>query len=63
MDFMTDLPRTLREHDAMWEIVDLLTKSAHFLAIRMTFTLEDISKLYIREIVWLPGVPVSIVSD
>ena len=39
-----------------------LTKSAHFLAVRMTFTLEDFSKLYIREIVWLHGVPVSIVS-
>ena len=36
---------------------------AHFLAVRMTFTLERFCRLYIREIVWLHGVPVSIVSD
>ena len=44
-------------------IVDQLTKSAHFLAVRMTFALERFYWLYIREIVRLHGVPVSIVSD
>ena len=44
-------------------IVDRLTKSAHFLAVRMTFALERFYLLYIREIVRLHGVPVSIVSD
>ncbi|XP_052736657.1 uncharacterized protein LOC128197864 [Vigna angularis] len=33
MDFVTHLPRTIRKHDAIWVIVDRLTKSAHFLAI------------------------------
>ena len=47
----------------VWVIVDRLTKSAHFLAMRMTFTLERLCRLYIREIVRLYGVPVSIVSD
>ena len=46
----------------MWVIVDRLTK-AHFLAVQMTFTLEDFGQLYILEIVQLHGVPVSIVSD
>ena len=63
MDFVTHLPRTSRKHDAIWVIVDRLTKSAHFLAVRMTFTLEGLCRLYIREIVRLHGVPVSIVSD
>ena len=63
MDFVTHLPRTQQRHDAVWVIVDQLTKSAHFLAMRMTFTLERFCRLYIREIVWLHGVPVSIVSD
>ena len=44
-------------------IVDRLTKSAHFLAVQMTFSLERFCRLYIREIVRLHGVPVSIVSD
>ena len=63
MDFVTHLPRTSRRHDTVWVIVDRLTKSAHFLAMRMTFTLEAFCILYIQEIVRLHGVPVSIVSD
>ena len=63
MNFVTHFPLTSRKHDAMWVIVDRLTKSANFLAVRMTFTLEEFCRLYIREIVRLHGVPVSIVSD
>ena len=47
MDFVTHLPWTLRKHEAVWVIMDRLTKSAHFLAVRMTFTLEDFYRLYI----------------
>ena len=43
--------------------MDRLTKSAHFLVVQMTFALERFCRLYIREIVRLHGVPVSIVSD
>ena len=63
MDFVTHLPRTPQGHDAVWVIVDGITKSAYFLVVRMTFTLERFYRLYIREIVWLQGVLVSIVSD
>ena len=63
MDFVTHFPRTPQRHDAVWVIVDRLTKSVHFLTLRMTSTLERFCRLYIREIVRLHGVPVSIVSD
>ena len=63
MDFVTHLPRTSRKHVAIWVIVDRLTKSAHFLAVRMTFTLEKLCRLYIWAIVRLHGLTVSIVSD
>ena len=62
MDFVTHLLRTPQRHDTVWVIVDRLTKSAHFLAVRMTFTLERFCRLYIREIVRLHEVPVSTVS-
>ena len=51
MDFVTHLPRTSRGHDAVWAIVERLTKSAHFLAMRMTFTLEEFYRLYKQKIV------------
>ena len=63
MDFVTHLSRTPLRHDAVWVIVDRLTKSAHFLAMQMTFTMEEFCRLYIPEIIRLHGVPVSIVSD
>ena len=63
MDFLTHFPRTSRKYDAVWVIVDRLTKSTHFLVVWMTFTLEEFCNLYIREIVRLHGVLVSIVSN
>ena len=63
MDFVTHLPRTSREHVAVWVIVGRLTKLAHFLAMCITLTIEEFCRLYIREIVRLHGVPMSIVSD
>ena len=63
MDFVTHLPQTSRGHDAVWVIVDRFTKSAHFLTVRITFTLEKLCRLYIREIIRLHGVLVSIVLD
>ena len=63
MGFVTYLPRTPRRHDAVWVIVDRLTKSAHFLVVRITFTLDEFCRLYIREIVQLHGVSVFIVLD
>ena len=62
MDFVTGLPRTQRQNDAIWEIVDRLTKSAHFLLVNVEDSLEKLAKLYVDEIVRLHGVPVSIVS-
>ncbi|KAJ9539320.1 hypothetical protein OSB04_032053 [Centaurea solstitialis] len=63
MDFVTKLPRTLKGSDAIWVIVDRLTKTAHFLPIKETYALKKLAKIYINEIVSRHGVPLSIVSD
>ena len=62
MDFVTGLPRTLGGNNAIWVIVDQLTKSAHFLPMKVNFSMDRLA-LYIKEIVRMHGVPVSIVSD
>ena len=41
MDFFTGLPRTQRKYDSIWVIVDRLTKSAHFLPVRTTYSAEQ----------------------
>ena len=63
MDIVTGLPRTQRQHDAIWVIVDRLTKSVHFLLVNVEDSLEKLAQLYVDEIVKLHGVPISIVSD
>ena len=63
MDFVVGLPRTQRGYDVVWVIVDRLTKSAHFLPVRVSDTPDRLASRYVDEIVRLHRVPVSIVSD
>ncbi|GJY08921.1 putative reverse transcriptase domain-containing protein [Tanacetum coccineum] len=63
MDFISRLPRTPSGYDTIWVIVDRLTKSAHFLPMKKTDTMEKLTQLYLKEIVCRHGVPISIISD
>ncbi|GJT40774.1 retrotransposon protein, putative, ty3-gypsy subclass [Tanacetum coccineum] len=63
MDFVTKLPRTTKKHDAIWVIVDRLTKSANFIPIRENMPIHKLAKIYVNEIVARHGVPVSIIFD
>ena len=63
MDFVFSFPLTQRKHDAVWVIVDRLTKSAHFLPVRLDYSMDRLSELYVSEIVRLYGIPLLIVSD
>ena len=63
MDFVVGLPLTWRKHDSVWVVVDRLTKSVHFLPVRTDYSLDKLSELYIKEIVLLHGIPISIISD
>ncbi|KAJ0524802.1 putative nucleotidyltransferase, Ribonuclease H [Helianthus annuus] len=63
MDFVTGLPRSQRGNDTIWVIVDRLTKSAHFLAIKETDKFSTLAEIYLKEVVSRHGVPTSIISD
>ncbi|GKD07183.1 putative reverse transcriptase domain-containing protein, partial [Tanacetum coccineum] len=63
MDLVIKLPKSSSGYDAIWVIVDRLTKSAHFLPIREDYKTEKLAKIYTNEIVARHGVPVSIILD
>jgi hypothetical protein len=63
MDFIVGLPRTRTGYDSIWEVVDLLTKAAHFILVRTTYNSAMLAELYMSRIVCLHGIPKKIVSD
>ena len=63
MNFVVGLPKTVPRQDALWVIVDRFTKVAHFIPISMTYFMDKLATLYIKKIVRLHRVPVSIVLD
>ena len=60
MVFVMGLPMTFHKHNAIWVIVDLLTKSTYFIPVKIDFLFAKLSKLYIKEVVELHRVPFSI---
>ena len=61
MDFVVGLLRCQSGYDAIWVIVDRLTKSDHFLPMKNSDSIEKLAELYVKEIVRLHGTPISIV--
>nr|GEY98192.1 retrotransposon protein, putative, Ty3-gypsy subclass [Tanacetum cinerariifolium] len=50
MDFIIGLPRTPSGYDSIWVIVDRLTKSAHFLPVKTTDSMEKLAQIYLKEV-------------
>ena len=44
-------------------MVDKLTKEAHFIPVKSTHKTDDISRIFMKEIFKLHGLPKAIVSD
>ena len=63
MDFVTGLPRTSKGKDAIWVVIDRLTKVEHFLPVKTKIRTGHLAELYISRIVCLHGVPKTIISD
>ena len=63
MDFVSGFPLMQQKHDYVWVIVDRLTKLAHFILVKIDYSMDQLAELYVDEIVRLHGVPLSIVSD
>ncbi len=63
MDLITGLPKTRTGHDAIWVVVDRLSKCAHFAATTTNADAEDIAELLRTRVYMNHGSPLEIVSD
>ncbi|KAA3480747.1 Retrotransposable element Tf2 [Gossypium australe] len=61
--FCDGIAHDSEKEDAVWVVVDRLTKSTHFIPVHDDYSLDKLAELYIAEVVRLHGVPVSIISD
>ena len=56
MDFVTGLPKSSKGNNAIWVVVDILTKTTHFIPYKSGMTLDGMTRLYMKEIIRLHGV-------
>jgi hypothetical protein len=63
IDFIVGLPHTRFDNDSIWVVVDRLTKVAHFIPVKTTYTGATLAELYMSRIVYLYGVPKKIVPN
>ncbi|GKC90270.1 putative reverse transcriptase domain-containing protein [Tanacetum coccineum] len=61
MDFVTKFPKTSSGQDTIWVIVERLAKSAHFLPMKETDSMEKLTTQYLKEVALRHGVPVLII--
>jgi hypothetical protein len=63
MDFILGLPKAPTGEDSIWVVVDHLTKTAHFIPMKVKDPMDKLARLYVQNIVCLHGVPLAIISD
>ncbi|GJS97093.1 putative reverse transcriptase domain-containing protein [Tanacetum coccineum] len=63
MDFLMKLPKSSQGYYTIWVIIDRLTKSAIFVAMRETDPMEKLARMYLKEVVTRHGIPISIICD
>jgi hypothetical protein len=63
IDFIVGFLRTQLGYDSIWVIMDRLTKVAHFIPVKTTYSGLQLAEMYMSRIVYLHRMPKKIVSD
>ena len=60
MDFVVGLPQ-IQTYDSIWVVVDQLTKSARFITVNCSYSVEYYAIIFLDKIVCRHGIPLSII--
>ncbi|GJP33882.1 hypothetical protein CLOM_g18386 [Closterium sp. NIES-68] len=63
LDFITGLPPTTSDHDAILVVIDKFSKMGHFIPTHMTARTEETAQLFVRYIISQHGIPTTLISD
>lgn len=63
MNFIVRLPKILEKLDSIWVVVDGLTKSAHFIPVKVNYNAHQLVKIYVKDIVTLHRASLSIILN
>ncbi|GJP80320.1 hypothetical protein CLOP_g10543 [Closterium sp. NIES-67] len=63
LEFITGLPPTTSDHDAILVVIDKFSKSEHFIPTHTTARTEETAQLFVRYIISQHGIPTTLISD
>ena len=63
MDFITSLPKSKKQNDSIFVVVDKFSKVAHFIPVKSTYKAVHIADIFLKETFRLHGIPKAIISD
>ena len=63
MDFIIGLPKSKKQNDYIFVVVDKLSKAAQFIPVKLTYKAVHIVDVFLKDIFRLHGIPKKIISD
>ena len=63
MDFITGLPKSKKQNDSIFVVVEKLSKRAHFIPVKLTYKAVHIADIFLKEIFRLHGILKAIILD
>ena len=63
MDFIIGLPKSKKENDPIFIVIDKVLNVVHFIPMKLTYKAVNIVDIFLKEIFRLHGIPKEIISD
>ena len=63
MDFIMSLPKSKKQNDSIFVVVDKLSKAVHLILVKSTYKELHIADMFLKEIFRLHEIPKEIISN